>query len=438
MYIARNIDKELIKWKNSEHRKPILLRGARQVGKTQSVRQLSKQFEYFIEINFEADKQIHSLFEGNLSAKEIVENLTAVYKIPVKPTKTLLFFDEIQACIPAIQSLRFFYEQTPDLHIIAAGSLLEFALTEIPSFGVGRIRSLYMYPLSFNEFLLAFGEEKLLEILQNANPQKPLPKVIHEKLNTYLRKFFIIGGMPEVVARYAETLDYTECSQIINDLIISYHDDFAKYKLRVPANRIREVFLSAVMQTGSKFMYSQTQTQDNHKQIKEALNLLILAGLIIPVTHTDANGLPLGAETNFRKQKMLIFDTGIYLKMLNFNINEIVLSLDFNLVNRGALAEMFAGLELLKYTPPYEKAELNYWHREAKNSNAEIDYVIVRNNTITPVEVKSGTKGSMQSMYLFLNEKNLDSGIRLSLENFAQYDKINVFPLYAINLLKKS
>jgi hypothetical protein len=295
-----------------------------------------------------------------------------------------------------------------------------------------------MYPLSFNEFLLAFGEEKLLEILQNANPQKPLPKVIHEKLNTYLRKFFIIGGMPEVVARYAETLDYTECSQIINDLIISYHDDFAKYKLRVPANRIREVFLSAVMQTGSKFMYSQTQTQDNHKQIKEALNLLILAGLIIPVTHTDANGLPLGAETNFRKQKMLIFDTGIYLKMLNFNINEIVLSLDFNLVNRGALAEMFAGLELLKYTPPYEKAELNYWHREAKNSNAEIDYVIVRNNTITPVEVKSGTKGSMQSMYLFLNEKNLDSGIRLSLENFAQYDKINVFPLYAINLLKKS
>ena len=168
MYIKRTIDNELIKWKNSEHRKPILLRGARQVGKTQSVRQLSKQFEYFIEINFEADKQIHSLFEGNLSAKEIVENLTAVYKIPVKPTKTLLFFDEIQACIPAIQSLRFFYEQTPDLHIIAAGSLLDHTLNEMQySMPVGRVEFAYMYPLTFKEFLWAFNENGLIEVIEN-------------------------------------------------------------------------------------------------------------------------------------------------------------------------------------------------------------------------------------------------------------------------------
>jgi len=435
MYITRTIDTELIKWKSAENHKPILLRGARQIGKTQTVRHLGLQFEHFVEINFESDKKIRSLFTGNLSVQEIIENLTAIYKTPIKPVKTLLFFDEIQACIPAIQSLRFFYEHIPLLHIIAAGSLLEFALSEIPSFGVGRIRSMYMYPLSFNEFLSAFGEDKLIKLKQNANPQKPLQESVHERLITYLRKFFILGGMPEVIARYVETQDYLESSQIINDLLISYNDDFAKYKQHVPSNRIREIFLSAVMQTSSKFIYSKTQSLDNHKQLKEALNLIILAGLVFPVTHTDANGLPLGAEADYKKQKMFIFDSGIYLKMLNFDTNEIILANDISIVNRGALAEMFAGLELLKYQSPYEKMDLHYWHREARNSNAELDYLIVRNNVITPIEVKSGKKGSMQSMYLFLKEKTLDRGIRLSLENFAHYDKIDVYPLYAIDTL---
>jgi len=436
MYIPRTIDKELIKWKSSINPKPLLLRGTRQVGKTHSVRQFSKQFEHFIEVNFDEDKKIHSLFEGNLSAKEIAENLSALYRLPIKTGQTLIFFDEIQACIPAIQSLRYFYEQMQGLHIIAASSLLEFALSEIPSFGVGRIRSMYMYPLSFNEFLLAFGEDKLLELKQKANPQKPVPDVIHHKLKDYLRKFFIIGGMPEVVSTYVQTSDYLECNQIINDIWISYQDDFAKYKQRVPANRIREVFMSAVIQTGNKFMYSQTQSQDNHKQIKEALDMLILAGLIIPVIHSNANGLPLGAELNYKMRKLLIFDTGIYMKVLNLNINEIILSQDFNLVNRGVIAEMFAGLELIKYQSVYEKSELNYWQRNAKNSNAEVDYVIVRNNTITPIEVKAGTRGAMQSMYLFLNEKNLEKGFRLSLENFAEFEKVEVCPLYAVDLLK--
>jgi len=435
MYIKRSIEKELIKWKNAESHKPILLRGARQVGKTQVVRHFSQQFEHFLEINFESDKKIHSLFDGNFHTSEIIENLSAIYNIPVISKKTLLFFDEIQTCIPAIQSLRFFYEQIPDLHIIAAGSLLEFAIAEIPSFGVGRIRSMYMYPLSFQEFLAAFGEEKLIELKNSSSPQKPVTQAVHEKLTTYLRKFFIIGGMPEVVASFVEFSDYSKCQRIINDLLISLNDDFAKYKRLVPVVRIRDVFLSVVKQTGSKFMFSKTQSQDNHKQIKEALNLLILAGLVLPVTHSDANGLPLGAEANAKKQKMLIFDSGVYLKILNTNISELILSPDFNLVNRGELAELFVGLEFIKYQSLYEKSEIHYWHREAKNSNAEIDYLIVSGNSIIPVEVKSGTKGSMQSMHLFLKEKKSDKGIRLSLENFSQYDKIDVYPLYAIDLL---
>ena len=170
MYIKRQIDKELLIWKDSTNKKPILLRGARQVGKTKTVRNLGEQFENYLEINFEEDKQVHTIFSENLSPNVICENLSAIYDTPIIAGKTLLFFDEIQQCLSAIQSLRFFYEKFPDLHLIAAGSLLEFALSELPTYGVGRIRSMFMYPMSFDEFLLASNESKLLEIRNQASP----------------------------------------------------------------------------------------------------------------------------------------------------------------------------------------------------------------------------------------------------------------------------
>lgn len=433
MYLNRLIDNELLEWKKEENCKPLLVRGARQIGKTQSIRNLGKQFENFIEINFEEDKAIHSLFEGNLSANEISNNISAIYNTPVIKGKTLIFFDEIQSCIPAIQSLRFFYEQMQGLHIAAAGSLLEFTMSEIPSFGVGRIRSMYMYPFSFNEFLLAFNEEKLLELKQKASPQKALNNAVHEKLTQYLRKFLILGGMPEVVSKYVKTKDLQQCFLILNDLKSSYFDDFAKYKKIVPVKRIRDIFNSVVMQAGSKFVFSKTQSGDNHKQIKEALELLILAGIVIPVTHTSANGLPLGAETNYKKRKMLLIDTGLFLNILNLDIGKIILTDDFNTINKGNLTEMFIGLELMKYTSPYQRSSLYYWHREARNSNAEVDYLTVQNNNIVPIEVKSGKTGAMQSMNIFLKSKKLPKGIRISGENFSSYDNIEVYPLYAVS-----
>ena len=433
MYLTRLIDSELIKWKNSKDCKPLLVRGARQIGKTQTIRNLGKQFENFIEINFEEDKQIHSIFAGNLSADEISENISAIYRKPIIKGKTLLFFDEIQSCIPAIQSLRFFYEQIPDLHLVAAGSLLEFAISEIPSFGVGRIRSIFMYPFSFNEFLTAFNEDKIIELKKKASPEKALNKAVHERLIQYLRKFLILGGMPEVVSKYIETSDLQQSFFILNDLKNSYYDDFAKYKKIVPVKRIRDIFNSVVMQAGNKFMYSKTQSEDNHKQIKEALELLILAGLVIPVTHTSANGLPLGAETSYKKRKMLLIDTGLFLNILNLNIGDIILTKDFNTINKGGLTEMFVGLELMKYTSPYQSSFLYYWHREARNSNAEVDYLAVRNNNIVPIEVKSGKTGAMQSMNIFIETKELTKGIRISSENFSKYNNIEVYPLYAVS-----
>ncbi len=432
MYIKRTIDSELQKWKLERDRKPLLIRGARQVGKTKTIRNFSSGFENTIEINFEETPDIKKVFEGNLSPDTICENLSAFYGTAIIPGKTLLFLDEIQQCPQAIASLRFFYEKMPALHVIAAGSLLEFALKEIPTFGVGRIRSLFMYPLSFKEFLLGAREDRLLDIIKQSNSSYPLNDALHKRAVELVQKFICLGGMPEVIASYLETADINKCQKLLDDLVISLQVDFAKYKKKAPVSRINEVFQSVVNQAGQKFVYSKTCVQANHQQVKEALQLLITAGLVIPVTHTQANGFPLGARANIQKQKMILFDTGIFQRIMKLNLADFLLSNDFNAINKGNISEQFVGLEILKNTSCYDNPSMFYWHREAKNSNAEVDYVIPGTEGIIPVEVKANTKGSMQSLYLFLEEKKLEKGIRISNENFSSYDRIDVYPLYAV------
>jgi len=436
-YINRLIDNELENWTSSNGRKPLLLRGARQVGKSSSVRKLSEKFEYFLEINFEKDSDVRDLFEtaSSLQPQELCNKLAVMKEIPIIPGKTLLFFDEIQSSLRAISSLRFFYEDYPELHIIAAGSLLEFALEELPSFGVGRIRSLFMYPFSFSEFLIACGNNMLVSTIENASPDKPLDDVIHKKALEYLRIFLIIGGMPEVVATYIAEKDLYKCQQILDDLMITLRSDFAKYKQHAPALQISMVFDSVVKQTGKKFVFSKAGQEYSHYQIKQALEMLKMAGLVIPVVHTSATGLPLGAEINPKKQKMLLLDTGILQRLQNLNLADILLSNDFDLVNKGSIAEIYAGLELLKASSCYVPQQLYFWQREQRNNQAEVDYVIQRGEKIIPIEVKSGTSGKMQSLNLFIKEKKSEYGIRTSLENFAQYDKIKIYPLYAVGNL---
>jgi predicted AAA+ superfamily ATPase len=431
MYLERNIDEELVRWKEEESRKPLLVRGARQVGKSSSIKKLGESFDVFLEINFEEHRSVHDLFAGDLTPQTLCENLSVLFDKEIEPGKTLLFFDEIQACIPAISSLRFFYEKMPELHVVAAGSLLEFALGEIPSFGVGRIRSLYMYPLSFDEFLIVSGNVKLQELKQKANTHKPLATPVHDKLIELLKKFLIIGGMPEVVEKYVSNNDLRQCQRVLDDLISSYRTDFSKYNDRVPSSQIREVFESVVHQSGGKFVFTKTSPNLNILQIKKALELLIMAGIVIPVTHTSANGIPLGAEVNPKKRKMLLLDTGIFQRLMQLDISDQLFSNEFSMVNKGSIAEQFIGLEIVKNASCYSQSELFYWHREALNSNAEVDYLIQKNEDIIPLEIKSGSKGSMNSLFIFLKEKKARYGCRLSLENFAEYGDIKVYPLYA-------
>ena len=445
-YYRRNIDKKLLEWKDSPRRKPLLIRGARQVGKSTAVRQLGKTFKYFVEVNLERHPAIRQLFTKDIDVKRTCEGISATLGIPIIAGDTLLFLDEIQVSQDAIMSLRYFKEDYPELHVIAAGSLLEFTLEELPSFGVGRIRSLYMYPFSFDEFLYAQGMDITVDYKQKASSSSPLPESVHQNLVKQLKTFYLIGGMPAAVTEWIESKSYLECSRIHNDILDTYQDDFAKYKSRVSPVLLRKVLRSVALQAGSKFVYRQVGEELHSSVVKDALHLLTLAGLIKPVVHTDSNGLPLGAEANDSFAKYLFLDIGLMQTMLGTPASDLLLSSEVDFVNKGAFSEMFAGLELVKNHDCFTKADMYYWQNMARGTNAEIDYVIVKEGKIVPVEVKANTKGSMQSLWLFMRKKKLHDAIRTSLENFGEFDHedkedenkvrhVNVVPLYALSNL---
>lgn len=451
MYFQRLIDKYLIDWASDEDHKPMLLRGARQVGKSTAVRHLGETFGNFIEINFEQQPEYKAIFTKNLVVKRIVAEMSAMCSSPITPGKTLLFLDEIQECPEAIMSLRFFKEDMPQLHVIAAGSLLEFALDELPTFGVGRIHSVFIYPMTFDEFLIANGEELLLDMKKSASPDSPLSDPLHEKLIGLVRTYMLVGGMPEVVGKWVKTHDYLKCQEVQEDIVMGYEADFPKYRKKVDPNLLRLTMRSAAVQATKKFSYSEVGGGYRVEEVKKALGLLIQAGICIPVVRTDGNGLPLGSESDMSYRKILLLDPGLMLRLLNMAsgdvsqmVSNILTDNETELVNKGPMAEMMAGLELMRYKTPNIRQELFYWVRLAKNSIAEVDYVEAYKGCVLPIEVKSGVRGGMKSLWLFMREKRLESAVRCSLENFGGFDYVDseaddavrhvrIVPLYAIS-----
>ncbi len=433
--MKRRIDRFLLEWKDDRERRVLLIRGARQVGKTYSVRQLGSSFDHFLEVNFEEEPDVHTFFGRSLNPDGICEKLSAYYRTPITQGRTLLFLDEIQACPRALSSLRFFHEKTPNLHMVAAGSLLEFALEEIPSHGVGRIQTLFMYPMSFHEFAEALGERSLLDLLAGADADQPLEEPFHRRLVDYVRTYQLVGGMPAIVEAYVTYRDLNRCMRLLDSLRVSLHDDFAKYKQRSPVERLAEVFRAISYQAGGKFKYARVDSHSSSPSLKGALGLLIKAGLAYKVHHTSARGFPLGAQMDPMKFKVLPVDIGIHQRVLGLDMADHLVASEVDLVNKGSLAEVFVGLELIHNDSPHIEPALHYWHREARGSQAEVDYVIQRGGTIIPIEVKAGTTGKMRSMHLFIHERNTPRGIRLSLENFSRYGHIETMPLYAASRL---
>ena len=451
-YISRNIDKELIAWKDDSMRKPLLLRGARQVGKSSAVRHFGREFKYFAEVNFERHKAIKTFFQGDIDVHMIAQKISNYIKVPMVAGETLLFFDEIQECPEAIMALRFFKEDYPELHVIAAGSLLEFTLEELPTFGVGGIHSLFMYPMTFDEFLVANKEEGLISMRNESDGQHPIGTAFHEKLIEYFRIYLLVGGMPESVLAWIKTHDFNRCRNIQEDIVLTYEDDFGKYKKRVNPDLLRTTMRGICHQAGEKL--STISKDYRSSQIREAIRLLTLAGIVMPVVATSGNGIPLDAEANEKSMKILFLDPGLLLAVLQLEgnlsqllIEQIMTGTPQELVNKGGMTEMVAGLEILRNKPCIQRQKMFYWEKTG-NSIAEIDYLEIHHLKITPIEIKSGTQGGMKSLWLFMREKHLTEAFRCSLENFGEFEYIDkedsnairhvtILPLYALSQLRK-
>lgn len=453
-YIQRNIDVELLEWKDNPMRKPLLLRGARQVGKSSAVRHFRKEFQFFAEVNFERHKTVKTFFQGDIDIRLIVQKIAIYINVPIEEGKTLLFLDEIQECPEAIMALRFFKEDYPGLHVIAAGSLLEFTLQKLPTFGVGRIHTLFMYPMTFDEFLNANNENGLISMKRQADSQHPLDAAFHEKLIEYFRIYLLVGGMPEAVLAWIKTHNFNQCSHIQEDIILTYEDDFSKYKKRVSPDLLRTTLHGICHQPGEKITFKQISADYRSSQIREAVRLLTLAGLVVPVIATSGNGIPLDAEANEKNMKILLLDSGLLLSVLQLEgnlaqhlVDLIMTGSPKDLVNKGGLVEMVAGLELLRNKPCVQRQKMFYWEKSG-NSIAEIDYLDTFHLKVTPIEIKSGTQGGMKSLWQFMREKRLTEAIRCSFENFGEFTytdpqadnakrHITIIPLYALENLRE-
>ena len=402
-------------WKSKSSRKPLVIRGARQVGKTNLVRLLGKEyFDQMVEINFERDPEMASLFISK-DPRKIVQLLELQYNIPIQPGAAILFFDEIQAAPEVLVSLRYFYEELPELHVIAAGSLLEFTLKE-PAFSmpVGRIEYMHLGPMQLEEFLLAAGKDKLVTFMNEFSLGDTIPQPIHRQLMDLLRIFLVTGGMPQAVAAYLNTNSWQECESIKHSLLATFQDDFNKYGNMVRHQRLQLLFKKIPLLAGSKFKYVNVDRNERSGDLAKALNLLFHARIAYPVYHSSCSGIPLGATKHPRKFKVLFLDKGLMSTATGLNLLDYEKAEDVMKVNAGAICEQYIGQHLLFSQQPYCEPEVYYWLREKKTSSAEVDYVISEGTLIVPVEVKAGKSGTLKSLHLFLSEKHRSFGVRFN------------------------
>lgn len=435
--MKRDIESELIAWKTSPIRAPLLLRGARQVGKSWIVEKFGKeQFENLVIINFEQKPEARICFDTLLPEK-ILSSIELLTSNVIRPGKTLLFLDEIQNCPQAIMSLRYFKEQMPDLHIIGAGSLLEFALNdENFSMPVGRIQFLYLRPLSFYEFLNAMGKENLRKYLTTVSLQNPPQSVIHDELLKLVREYVALGGMPAVIAAYLQTKSLLQTQDVQSDILTTYRNDFGKYAKKTKHKYLSLLFEKAPGLIASWFKYSKVDPNVHPKEIKAVLEQLCQAGILYQVHHTSASGLPLITTQSEKKFKLLFLDVGL-VKRACFLDMTLLFKEDLMLINQGLLTEQFVGQELLAHSDRKTEGRLFFWAREQKSSSAEVDFVIPVGLEIIPIEVKAGNTGRLKSLKLFMKEKDSRIGVRISASPLALEDHVLSIPFYLIGELPR-
>jgi hypothetical protein len=418
--MERTAQSNLRQWLFASSRKPLVLRGARQVGKTWLVRATARDHDlHLIELNFEKEADLKALFASN-DPKRILSQLELREGRTIDVARTLLFLDEIQAFPEMLAKLRWFYEGMPELAIVAAGSLLDFVLADHKfSMPVGRISYYHLEPLSFDEYLTIAGRGIALEMLQSLSLDEirqgdAILGPIHDMLLEEMRTYLLVGGMPDALATWIDSRSFVAVSQVHQELLATYRDDFSKYSGRIARERLDEVTQSVPRMLGNKFKYVNVNRQIRSDSVKQALHLLCTARVVHKVLASNATGIPLGATVNHKTFKVIFLDCGLASAALGLQLVGQLSPRELVLVNEGALAEQLVGQALRAQTPYYVEPALYYWLREKKGSESEVDYLIQSGMTLLPVEVKAGRTGSLKSLHVLMHDRQLRHAIRLN------------------------
>jgi len=422
-------------WKKDQRRKPLLLQGARQVGKTYLVEAFgNKEYANFFKFNFEQDAGLGELFKKKLNPENIIENLSLYSGKKISSKGTLIFFDEIQAVPQVLTSLKYFHEQAPEYHIIAAGSLLGVSIAKDSSFPVGKVNFMMLYPMSFNEYLIAFGEELLADKLQSKKDNEPFLDIIHENLLSHFKIYLYLGGMPEVLKEYKRSRDIALARKIQNEILEAYSRDFSKYSDRLQAIKTSEFWHSIPRQLAKenkKFKYSQARKNARASTFEQTIVWLKKAGLINVVYNISTPKLPLSGYADFTKFKVYLLDSGLLGAMLNITSDIIVKSSRLFSEYNGAFIENYVASELVAGGV----RDLHYW---TSKSDAEVDFILQHHNAIFPLEVKSGLNRNIKSLRSYADKYHPKRIYRTSPRNFTRDDDFVNIPLYACCLIAGS
>lgn len=430
--MKRVIQDQLQQWKNQPKRKPLILMGARQVGKTYALKKFGeKAYQNTAYLNFEDNPRLGQLFKASLAPDVILKAISIELDIEITPGKTLLIFDEVQECPEALNSLKYFCENAPEQHIIAAGSLLGVKLSHTKGFPVGKVQFLTLYPLSFLEFLEACKQERLIDYLRELKTAHPLPPTIHDKLLQYFKEYLYVGGMPEAVAEYLESQNLSKVREIQKAILNAYSLDFAKH---APPEQIMKINLvwssipNQLAKENKKFIFSALRSGARAKEFEGALQWLIEAGLIHKVSMITSPKLPLSAYADFNIFKIYLVDVGLLGAMAQLSAKTLIHENELFQEFKGAITENYVAQELV-----HSQFSLFYWGSEGK---AELDFVIEHDDAIYPLEVKSGNSSKKQSLRVYGETFHPKLLIRTSPMNLRKDGAILNCPLYLLEKLR--
>lgn len=429
--MRRNFIEKLIEWKESPNRKPLVLWGARQVGKTWLLKEFGRTcFENVLYISFYNNKKDAGLFERDYDIKRIISALEMQHHIKIQASNTLIIFDEIQEAPKVLESLKYFCEEAREYAIVAAGSLLGVSIHEGLSFPVGKVNELRLYPMTFSEFLLALGEENLARLIEEKNPENPLISDLRETYIPFLRDYYFTGGMPEAVLTFVETRDYDKVRSVQNDIISQYEGDFGKHVDSKELPRIRMVWNSLPMQLAKenkKFFFGQIKSGARMKEFEIAIQWLCDAGLIYKVQKVSKPAMPLKAYSVFSDFKVYLSDIGLLGALSELDKDSIISGNDVFIEFKGALTEQYVLQELkamTSYTPYYYSGE---------KSTYEVDFLIQKGKLIVPIEVKAEENVKAKSLRFFVDKFNSEYAVRTSMSNYRKEEWLTNIPLWAVS-----